>query len=103
MAGAGVGTAIGERKMQEENKKINLYFSGNISIPEDFLQKEFLKTYSFGNAVASKVTASETQGVFMELSQSEIPTALSWATGSPAFSGEPWMSLGQSRCKAEKF
>lgn len=46
--------AIGERKMQEENKKINLYFSGSISIPEDFLQKEFLKTYSFSSAVALK-------------------------------------------------
>jgi len=51
VAGAGAGTGIGERKMQEESKKINSYFSGSISIPEDFLQKEFLKTYSFSNAI----------------------------------------------------
>lgn len=95
--------------LNTDNKKINLYFSGRLSIPEEFLQKEFLKTYSFSNAVAYKVTASESKSVSTELYQSEIPTALSWATGSPAFSGvgtkqkEPWMSFGQSGRKAEQF
>lgn len=76
MAGAGVETANRERKIQEEKKKMNACFSGSTSIAEDLLQKEFLKIYSFSNAVAQKARASETKIVFMELYESEITTAL---------------------------
>lgn len=46
-----------------------MYFSGSTCIPEIYLQKRFLKAYSFSNTAMQEITGSETKVSSLEVYQ----------------------------------